>query len=112
MRGGGTGKQMLAQQCSMLATTPSLLTAPPIPCLSVAPSLSFGPSHNLCPLSGHTERLESRGERCLYGFPRCSLNHGTEAAFFIPEVSTQIWTMTLELSVQFYSAILRVLLQE
>lgn len=32
MRGGGTGKQMLAQQCSMLATSPSLITDPPTPC--------------------------------------------------------------------------------
>lgn len=63
IRGGGTGKQMLAQQCSMLATSPSLITDPPTPCpLSLSLSLNFGPSHNLCPLSDHTERLVSGGE--------------------------------------------------
>lgn len=45
-----------------------LITAPPIPCLSVAPSLTFGPSHNLCPLSDHTETLGSGGEHRLSGF--------------------------------------------
>lgn len=68
--GGGTGRQMLTQQCSMLVTTttaPSLclITGPPIPCPSVTPSLIFGPSHNLCSPSDHTERLESGGERRL-----------------------------------------------
>lgn len=87
-RGGGTWKQMLAQQCSMLATTPSLIKAPPIPCLSVAPSLIAGPSHNLCPLSDHPERLTSGWECCLPGiFCYYSSNHGIEAGS-VPVVST------------------------
>lgn len=68
IRGVGTGKQMLAQQCSMLATSPSLIIDPPTPCpLSLSLSLNFGPSHNLCPLSDHTERLVSGGEHWLCG---------------------------------------------
>lgn len=72
MGGGRIGEQMLAKQCSMLASIPSLITAPPLPCLSVAPSLTSIPSDNLCPLSDHTERERearwSGGEQGLSGF--------------------------------------------
>ncbi len=84
IRGGGTGKQMLAQQCSLLATTPSLTTVPPSPCPSVDPSLTFGPSHNLCPPSDHSEAREGRRALLLWFF-RCSFsNHGLGKAFFNP----------------------------
>lgn len=70
MRGGRAGEQMLSQQRSMLVAIHSLITAPPLPCLSVAPSLTSDPSHNLCPLSDHTqrERLRGGGDEELSGF--------------------------------------------
>lgn len=49
-----------AVQC---VTIPSLIAAPPPPRLSVAPSLTRGPSHNLCPLSDRTETQEWTGRQ-------------------------------------------------
>lgn len=73
---------MLAQQRSMLVAIHSVITAPPLPCLSVALSLTSDPSHNLCPLSDHTER-EAQGWRrrgSLWFSPAVYL-HGIETAF-------------------------------
>lgn len=80
----GLGKQMLAQQRSMLATTPSLITVPPNPCPSVDPLLTFGPSRNLCPLSDHREAREGRRALPLWFFHHSSANHGLGKAFFNP----------------------------
>lgn len=81
---GGTGKQMLVQQHR--SYHPSLIRAPPLPlpCPSVAPSLTFGPS-NLCPLSPSAERLVSRSPQQPLWFS-CDLpsNHGIVVEFFSP----------------------------
>lgn len=66
---------------------PSLIRAPPLPCPSVAPSLTFGPSHNLCPLSPSAERLISRSPQQPLWFS-CDLpsNHGIVVEFFPHQV--------------------------
>lgn len=73
---------MLAQQRSMLVAIHSLITAPPCPCLYVAPSLTSDPSHNLCPLSDHTER-EAQGwrRRGAVWFSPAVYLHGIVTAF-------------------------------
>lgn len=92
---------------------PSLIRAPPLPCPSVAPSLTFGPSHNLCPLSPSAERLISRSPQQPLWFS-CDLpsNHGIVVEFFSPSgVVARIWNMAVKLCVHF-SSLLRGLPQK